>query len=98
APATGSTIAQMKRRSVAPAVQGGAPAAAAAPDVKAESAPREEAQRVAKDAAAAPAPAQLAAPPPAAATSQAAAPPQAKASFVTDSARGRSFSTWGASK
>ena len=92
APATGSTIAQMKRRSVAPAAESGAPAAGA-PEVKTESAPREEAQRLSKDTEPSPAPAQkLAAPPPPT------APPQAKASLATDSARGRSFSTWGASK
>jgi len=93
APATGSTLAQMKRRSIAPAAQGGAPAAgAAANQAKTESAPREEAQRAAKDVEASAAPSQkLAAPP------QATAPPAAKASFATDSVR-RHFSSWGANK
>ena len=110
APATGSTLAQMKKRSIAPAAEGGAAAGAAAPSMKTESAPREEekdarAPHPATEDFAAPAPS---AAPPSGAPSSAAAPAAAKLarepaaamqkSFATDTARGQSFSAWGATK
>jgi hypothetical protein len=101
APATGSALAQMKRRSIAPAAEGGAPAAAGT--VRPESAPREEAQ-ASKDGETAAPSQRLAAPPAPAAAPPAAAKfaeePRAahQNALVMDTSRGQSFSAWGASK
>ena len=97
APATGSAIAQMKKRAIAPAAEGGAPAAASP---KTESAPREEASKdaesVAPQAQNAPPPSANFAPaPPAAKTAPA---PAAQHQKALDTSRGQSFSTWGANK
>jgi hypothetical protein len=90
APAAGSAIAQMKRRSLAPAAEGAAGVAGAA---KAESAPREEAQ-ASKDIEAAAPPA--AAPP---AATFAKEPPAARQRALTkESSHGQTFSAWGANK
>jgi len=89
APATGSAIAQMKKRSVAPAADASAPAPATA-QAGAPAQEKEELQSSRKDAAA-PAPALEAAPPPASA-------PRPAAAFSTDTARGQSFREWGAAK
>ena len=114
APATGSTLAQMKKRSIAPATEGGAPAGIAAPSVKTESAAREEEVQASKDAGVAPPAAQnFASPAPSAAPRSAAppatAPPSAaklaqeptaskQKSLATDTARGQTFNEWGAAK
>jgi anti-sigma factor RsiW len=89
APATGSAIAQMKKRSVAPAAEAGAPAPATA-QAGAPAQEKAELQPSSKDAAA-PAPALEAGPPPASA-------PRPAAAFSTDTARGQSFREWGAAK
>ena len=99
-PATGSTLAQMKKRSVAPATEGGAPAAAGT--LKTESAPREDAQ-ASKDAEArAPQVSNFAAPAPAAAPPAAAKlaeePAAVHQKSALDTSRGRSMSTWGSTK
>ena len=101
APATGSAIAQMKRRSITPAAEGGAPAAdAGAPNMKTESAPREEEKQASKDARAPqPAAQNFAAPAPAPAppaTAKLAREPAAsqQKSLAMDTARGQSFSEW----
>ena len=93
APATGSTLAQMKRRSVAPATETGAAATGAAADAKPEASPRPEAQQVGgKDAGVPPAPSpKLAAAPPAPVAQQA-------APLAMDTARGQSFSAWGSTR
>ena len=93
APATGSAIAQMKKRAVAPAVEGGAPAAAS---LKTESAPREE---VSKDAEAGAPQAQNAPP----AANFAPAPPAVKSApaqhqKALETSRAQSLGTWGANK
>jgi hypothetical protein len=102
APATGSALAQIKRRSIAPAAEGGPASAGAPADLKAASAPRDEAQ-ASKDVDAAPAPARKAPPAPAAAPPAAAKFSEEPAAvhqnaLGIDTSRGQSFSAWGASK
>jgi anti-sigma factor RsiW len=86
APATGSAIAQMKKKSVAPAAEAGAPAASAQAGAPA----REKEELQASKDAAAPAPAQTAPP--------TASAPSPVAALSTDTSRGQSFSAWGDAK
>jgi hypothetical protein len=96
APATGSAIAQMKRRAVSPAAEAGAPvpsspAASAQAGAPADDA-KDEAAHATRDGERALAPEFKMAMPPAAAA------PHPKAAFAPDTARGRSFDEWGAAK
>jgi hypothetical protein len=99
APATGSAIAQLKRRSITPAAGGGPPPAATVPGAKTEPAPREEAQRASSKDAEAPSSRTTATPSAPAAPTFAREPAAARQQGLdTDTARGRSFGTWGATK
>ncbi|HXS81203.1 MAG TPA: carboxypeptidase regulatory-like domain-containing protein [Methylomirabilota bacterium] len=92
APATGSAIAQMKKKSVTPAAEAGAPVPFAAPSgAPARDKDEKEELQASSEAAAAPAPAMKTAPP-------AANAPRPAAALSQDTARGQSLRAWGTAK